>query len=87
MPTIDDLLARLHGSWDDPDALGALGRELHDRNRLDIAQRVLERVVELDPARVEDWAHLAYCHFRSMRADEGRAVLRQAIEATRSELG
>ncbi len=51
----------------------------------DHAQRILERVVELDPSDVESWAHLAFCHFRSFRGEEGLRVLRRGLEATQSD--
>lgn len=85
MNTIEELLVRVPDAWNDAAALGDLGRELHDRNRLDHAQRVLERAVELDPSSVENWAHLAFCHFRSFRSDEGLEVLGRGIEATASD--
>ena len=82
--TIESLLARAPDAWNDAVALGAIGRELHDRNRLDHARRFLERALELDPQQVECWAHLAYCGFRSFREQEGLDVLRRGIEATGS---
>ena len=85
MSTIEDLLARAPAVWDDGDAAGSLGRELHDRNRLDHAQRLLERALALDASNVDNWAHLAFCHFRSFRGEEGLAVLRRGLAATRSD--
>ena len=85
MSTIQDLLARIPAAWDDAARLGDLGRELHDRNRLAVAQRLLERSVELDASDTENWAHLAYCFFRSFRGDEGVKVLRRGLDATGSD--
>jgi len=84
--TIPTLLQEVHEAWDDPARLTRLGRELNARNRLDAAERALERAVSLDPGRAETWQWLSYCHFRSLRDTKGRAVLREGIERTGSVL-
>jgi tetratricopeptide (TPR) repeat protein len=85
MATIERLLRDAQASWDDAATLGRIGGELQTRCRFDDAIRVLERAVELDPSQVDAWANISYSHFRSMRGDEGRAVLRRGIEASGSE--
>lgn len=82
MTTIETLLAGSQEAWDDAQILRGYGRELHDRNRLDHARRVLERVLELEPQDAESWAYLSYACFRSLRDQEGREVLRRALEST-----
>jgi len=82
MTTVEDLLRRMGEVWDDPAALGAVGRELHDRNRLDHARAALEHALEGDPSDAESWAHLSYCHFRSLADGDGMEVLRRGFEAT-----
>lgn len=82
MTTIESLLAEVRDAWDDPERLGWLGRELHDRNRLDLARPALERVVALVPEDGRSWAYLAYCHFRALRDEEGRTTLREALTKT-----
>ena len=85
MATIEKLLHEAYTHWDDGARLSHLGQEIHDRNRLDHAQRVLERVVELAPDDVEAWAHLSYAYFRALDDEKGRAVLRKGVETTGSD--
>lgn len=85
MATIEQLLHEAYAHWDDGPRLARLGREIHDRNRLDHARRVLGRAVELVPDDEEAWAHLSYAHFRDLDDENGRAVLRRAIERTGSD--
>lgn len=85
MATIEQLLHEAYTHWDDGPRLARLGREIHDRNRLDHAQRVLGRAVELAPDDVVAWAHLSYAYFRALDDERGREILRQAIEATGSD--
>jgi len=82
MATIEQLLHEAYSHWDDGPRLARLGREIHDRNRLDHAQRVLGRAVELVPDDTEAWAHLSYAHFRSLDDEQGREVLRRGIDVT-----
>lgn len=86
MPTtIEQLLQEAYTHWDDGPRLSRLGQEIHDRNRLDHARRVLGRAVELVPEDVEAWAHLSYAHFRALDDEGGLAVLRRGVEATGSD--
>ena len=82
MATIEQLLHEAYSHWDDGPRLARLGREIHDRNRLDHAQRVLARALELVPDDTDAWAHLSYAHFRSLDDERGRAVLREGVERT-----
>lgn len=85
MPTIPELVRDAYAHWNDASVLADTGRELHDRNRLDLAREVLGRAVELDPADWRSWAHRAYCDLRSLKDAEGRNVLRRGIEACGSD--
>ena len=85
MSTIDDLLYRAYRGWDDPGLLTRIGRELQVRSRFDHARRILRRAVELDPSNDDAWANLSFAHFRSLEDEEGRAVLREAIEKSGHE--
>ena len=85
MATIEQLLHEAYTHWDDGPRLARLGCEIHDRNRLDHARRVLRRAVELAPDDADAWAHLGYAHFRSLDDEGGREVLRRGIEATGSD--
>jgi tetratricopeptide (TPR) repeat protein len=82
MPTIPELVRDAYTHWDDAAVLADTGRELHDRNRLELARGILDRAVELDPSDWRSWAHRAYCDLRSLADDEGRTVLRRGVEAT-----
>jgi tetratricopeptide (TPR) repeat protein len=85
MATVETLLAEAYKSWNDAAALGRLGRELHDRNRLAAAKEILERAVELAPDRDPDtWAILSYAYMRGFEHEPGLAALRRGIEATGS---
>lgn len=85
MATIEQLLHEAYSHWDDGPRLARLGREIHDRNRLDHAQRVLGRAVELEPDDADAWAHLSYAYFRSFDDEQGRDVLRRGVEASGSD--
>ena len=82
MNTVEHLLRRVADVGDDPVELGRLGREFHDRNRLDHARELLERATSLDPSDGRNWVHLAYCYLRSWDPPGGLAVLRRGLEAT-----
>jgi len=84
MPTIPELVREAWSHWDDARVLSRTGRELHDRNRLDLARAVLAHAVELDETDAEAWAHLAYAHLRAMRDGEARDILRRGIERSGS---
>ena len=71
MATIEQLLHDAYTHWDDGPRLARLGREIHDRNRLDHAQRVLARALELVPDDTDAWAHLSYAYFRSLDDERG----------------
>ncbi|MHC4471732.1 MAG: tetratricopeptide repeat protein [Planctomycetota bacterium] len=86
MPTVEHLIRAAYSHWDDPDLLSHLGRELHDRNRLDFAKEVLERALELNADDQEAWTHLSFAHYRSFDDEEGSATLRRGIEATDSDV-
>lgn len=85
MPTIADLVREAYSHWDDAAVLARTGRELHDRNRLDHAQEVLARALELDASDPDTWAYLGYAHLRSFRPQRGFEVLREGIERTGSD--
>ena len=85
MATVEQLLHEAYTHWDDGPRLARLGRELHDRNRLDHAQRVLAQAVALAPDDTDAWAHLSYAYFRSLDDQTGREVLRRGLEATGSD--
>lgn len=85
MATIEQLLHEAYAHWDDGPRLARLGREIHDRNRLDHAQRILGRAVELVPDDTEAWAHLSFAWFRAQDDERGREVLRRGIEASGSD--
>ncbi|MFI5401358.1 MAG: tetratricopeptide repeat protein [Planctomycetota bacterium] len=85
MATIAELVRDAYSHWDDAETLSRAGRELHDRNRLDIARDVLERAVELDPGDVDAWAHLAFAQMRGFMPEKGFETFRRAIERTGSD--
>ncbi len=86
MATIAELVRDAYSHWDDAETLSRAGRELHDRNRLDIAREVLGRAVELDPGDVDAWAHLAFAQMRGFMPEKGFETFRRAIERTGSDL-
>ena len=81
MAKIEQLLQQVQENWEDAATLSRLGQELHDRNRLDHAQRVLERALELDPADEDAWSYLSYTHFRSLDDAGGREALERGVAA------
>jgi len=85
MPTITELVREAYSHWDDPAVLARTGRELHDRNRLDLAREVLERALELDASDPDTWAYLGYANLRGFQPDRGFGVFRQGIERTGSD--
>ncbi len=85
MATIADLVRQAYSNWNDPAILSRAGRELHDRNRLDLAREILDRAVELDPGDTEAWAHLAFAYMRGFKPQEGFDIFRRAIERTGSD--
>lgn len=86
MRTIEGVLAELADHWDDAPALARLGAELHSRNRLDHAIRVLSRALEIDPKVDPDaWQQLSFAYYRNWRDKEGTETLRKGIEATDSD--
>lgn len=85
MPTIADLVKEAYSHWGDAAVLARTGREFHDRNRLDRAQEVLARALELDASDPDTWAYLGYAHLRSFQPHEGFEVLRKGIERTGSD--
>ncbi|MHC4135699.1 MAG: tetratricopeptide repeat protein [Planctomycetota bacterium] len=85
MPTIADLVRAAYSHWDDAAVLARTGRELHDRNRLDRAQEVLARALELDASDPDTWAHLGYACLRGYQPDKGFEVLREGVERTGSD--
>jgi len=86
MRTVENLIAEAYSHWDDPKTLFVTGRELHDRNRLPHARRILARAVELDPnVDADAWSYLSFAHFRDFDAEGGEDALRRGIEATGSE--
>ena len=86
MATIAELVREAYSHWDDAQALSRAGRELHDRNRLDLAREVLERAIELEPGDVDAWAHLAFAYMRGFEPQKGFDTLRRGIERTASDL-
>lgn len=86
MSIIAELVREAYSRWDDAETLSRAGRELHDRNRLDLARAVLERAVELDPGDVDAWAHLAFARMRGFEPQKGFDTLRRGIERTGSDL-
>jgi len=85
MPTVNDLIREAYSHWDDAKILSRTGRELHDRNRLDITKEVLARAVELDAGEEDAWVYLAFAYYRSFGDEEGSETLRRGIEATGSD--
>lgn len=86
MATIAELVREAYSHWNDAPTLSRTGRELHDRNRLDLAREVLERALEIDAGDTDAWAHLAFAYMRGYRPKEGFDVLRRGIERTGSDL-
>jgi tetratricopeptide (TPR) repeat protein len=82
MITVEKLIREAYSHWDDPEVLSRTGRELQNRNRLDLAREVLERAVSLDPAKTDDWAYLSFAYYRGFMDEEGSDALRRGIEAT-----
>ena len=76
MATIEQLLHEAYAHWDDGALLSRLGQEIHDRNRLDHAQRVLGRAVELTPDDVDAALQLRYRVF-NLEMREGLASSHQ----------
>jgi len=84
MAKVTDVVREAWSHWDDAAVLARTGRELHDRNRLDLAREVLGRALELDASDDEAWAHLAYAEMRDYMPEQGFATLRRGIERTGS---
>jgi tetratricopeptide (TPR) repeat protein len=85
MPTIAELVREAYSHWDDAAVLTRAGRELHDRNRLDLAQEVLARALDIDASDPDTWAYLGYAHLRSFQPDKGFEILREGAERTGSD--
>jgi tetratricopeptide (TPR) repeat protein len=86
MATIAELVREAYSRWDDAETLSRTGRELHDRNRLDLSREILERAVELAPGDVDAWAHLGFSYMRGFEPQKGFDTLRRGIERTGSDL-
>ncbi|MHC4549281.1 MAG: tetratricopeptide repeat protein [Planctomycetota bacterium] len=82
MATIAELVREAYSHWDDAAVVARTGRELHDRNRLELAREVLARALELGAGDSDTWATYAYAHLRGFRPDQGLEILRQGVERT-----
>jgi len=86
MATIAELVREAYSHWNDAGILSRAGRELHDRNRLDLSREVLERALELKPGDTDAWAHLAFAYMRGFQPKRGFDVFRRGIDRTGSDL-
>ncbi|TAE23730.1 MAG: hypothetical protein EAZ92_14305 [Candidatus Kapaibacterium sp.] len=87
--TIPYLLELAYTNWDNAELLGKIGVEMEARTRLDIARRVLERALFLNPLHHPEWyLSFAFAHFRDTTGNfsgDGEKILIDGIEETNSD--
>ena len=76
----EPLLQSLHARFpDDEEVLFNYGMLLSDQGRLDLACRLLARLVELNPAHADGWAALGVAYARRRQTDSALEAYRTAL--------
>ncbi len=87
--TIPYLLELAYTNWNNAELLGKIGVEMETRTRLDIARRILERALFLNPLHHPEWyLSFAFAHFRDTTGNfsgDGEKILIDGIEETDSD--